>query len=154
MLSETWSFAWCGHKKEVNFSGTTHLLKEIITSTWSYLKNYFLFFSECSSVASIPTLHVADMQSKSSPLQWWVWTRSGLTSAHALMTANFSIVDALSLYSWAGAPFPTCSLANEDTSSWWTRRRSFRSWATPLPIHALDTCKGTPMSDDQNLVKF
>ena len=64
-----------------------------------------------------------------------------LTSAQALSTANFSMVVALSLYSWLDEPFPACTLSSEDTSRVWTRRRSLRSLTTPLPIHVLHTCQ-------------
>ena len=68
-------------------------------------------------------------------------TLETLTSAQARMTASFSMVEALSLYSWVRA-LPVLSLASDETSSWWTRRRSFKSRATPLPIHLLQTCAG------------
>ena len=60
------------------------------------------------------------------------------TSAQALSTDNLSIVEALSLYSGEES-LPSFSLAKELTNSWWTRRRSFRSRATPLPIQQLHT---------------
>ena len=64
-----------------------------------------------------------------------------LTSAQALSTASFSMVVALSLYSWLDEPVPACTLSSEDTSRVWTRRRSLRSLTTPLPIHVLHTCQ-------------
>ena len=53
------------------------------------------------------------------------------------------MVVALSLYSWLDELFPACTLSSDDTSRLWTRRRSFRSLTTPLPIHVLHTCGHT-----------
>lgn len=61
------------------------------------------------------------------------------TSAHALRTASFSMVVALSRYSWLEDPFPAWTLSRDETSRLWTRRRSLRSLTTPLPIHVLHT---------------
>lgn len=61
------------------------------------------------------------------------------TSAHALRTASFSMVVALSRYSWLEDPLPAWTLSREETSRLCTRRRSLRSLTTPLPIHVLHT---------------
>ena len=61
-----------------------------------------------------------------------------LTSAQARSTASFSMVDALSLYR-GDISLPSFSFASDDTSNWWTRRKSLRSRATPLPIQLLHT---------------
>lgn len=62
-----------------------------------------------------------------------------LTSAQAFSTAKISMVEALSLYKWLRASFPACIFVNDETSNWWTLRRSLRSLTTPLAIQALQT---------------
>lgn len=49
------------------------------------------------------------------------------------------MVEALSLYKWLNASFPACIFVNDETSNWWTLRRSLRSLTTPLAIQALQT---------------
>lgn len=51
------------------------------------------------------------------------------------------MVAAASLYTWPDGSLPAWTLANEEASSWWTRRRSRRSLTTPLAIQALHTCR-------------
>ena len=101
----------------------------------------------CVFVFTCVCLHVCACQVRVCPclcMRVRVFVRAcvqTLTSAQALSTASFSMVVALSLYSWLDEPVPACTLSSEDTSRVWTRRRSLRSLTTPLPIHVLHTCQ-------------
>ena len=105
---------WCRTIHEINVIYTSvHKIKTVYTKQKEESHNYL-----CNP----------------KPIPWH-------TSAQALSTDNFSMVEALSLYSGVVSR-PSFNFAKDDTSSWWTRRRSLRSRATPLPIQQLHTCVG------------
>jgi hypothetical protein len=91
--------------------------------------------SECS----LPHPNIRDWVTRSHPSKVDKEDNRLFTWAQAFNTASFSIVFALSLYSWEEESCSVPNLDNDVTSNCCIRLTSLRSYETPLAIHVLQT---------------